>query len=367
MAQRSTGVVIIALILGVAGLGLGTYSSFLKEPIPGPPGADGDDGVDGTDGIDGINGTDGEDAPGYFCISESEINDALTAIGTGAGRIIITENITLTATITVDQGGTYTIEGESTGITIDCNGNREAISIDDVDTLVLKDLTIEAADITSTTTSIIHVNDRNVNIDNVRILGDSDYLGRGVYITDIYTSVTNCYIYQLRYGIWSTNTGSFANIEGNIIEDCDIHGMYLDGPMVICEENQIVDCENGLWVNVNCHSSTFSNNILTDNYNAGIYTFSQNSTYSGNVIYGSLLLSAADIYGMYIGANADYNTITGNNIHGIATSLASDGYALYLSTAEYNCIVGNTLLGSEINFFNASGGSTNLFANNVYT
>jgi len=51
---------IIAIIIGVSGLGMGTFTIIKYEIVEGTPGLDGVDGIDGvngTDGIDGINGT----------------------------------------------------------------------------------------------------------------------------------------------------------------------------------------------------------------------------------------------------------------------------------------------------------------------
>ena len=78
---KSTFVVVLALMLGMSGVGLGAYSTFFQVGAPGIDGTDGTDGidgVDGTDGTDGVNGTDGadgEDGAGagehiYYCSSQ---------------------------------------------------------------------------------------------------------------------------------------------------------------------------------------------------------------------------------------------------------------------------------------------------------
>jgi len=117
--NRSSLFGIIAIIIGASGLGLGVFSVVnfqVMEGPQGPPGNDGQDGIDGTDGVNGI------DAPGFYCSSESEINDALIIIGTGAGTIWIIEEITLSGTININGGGSYKIMGLAPSITIDCNG-----------------------------------------------------------------------------------------------------------------------------------------------------------------------------------------------------------------------------------------------------
>ncbi len=60
---KGSALTIIALIIGVGGLGIGITSMIIEGP-PGPQGLDGTDGIDGTngiDGVDGVNGTDGVD------------------------------------------------------------------------------------------------------------------------------------------------------------------------------------------------------------------------------------------------------------------------------------------------------------------
>ena len=101
MENRSSLFGIIAIIIGAAGVGLGTFSVANFQILEGPqgpqgePGDDGQEGIDGIDGVDGINGidglngTDGINPPFYCCSSQSEIEEALDTIGTGYGTILL--------------------------------------------------------------------------------------------------------------------------------------------------------------------------------------------------------------------------------------------------------------------------------------
>ncbi|MFX1281409.1 MAG: hypothetical protein ACFFA3_18825, partial [Promethearchaeota archaeon] len=85
--KRSSVLGIIALIIGVSGLGIGLFT-FL-DPFA-------------AEELKGIE---------YPISSEEEILSALSAIGTGYGVITFTSNITLTNTITINGGGNYIIQG----------------------------------------------------------------------------------------------------------------------------------------------------------------------------------------------------------------------------------------------------------------
>lgn len=56
--SKASALAIVALVVGAAGIGVGSFSAIKFQIVEGLPGADGGD---GTDGIDGINGTDGID------------------------------------------------------------------------------------------------------------------------------------------------------------------------------------------------------------------------------------------------------------------------------------------------------------------
>jgi len=377
---KSTFVVVLALMLGMSGVGLGAYSTFFQVGAPGIDGTDGTDGidgVDGTDGTDGVNGTDGadgEDGAGagehiYYCSSQAEINVALTVIGSGSGSITLTQDITLTSTITINGGGNYVFQGIAPGITIDCNGDRRAISVLIAETCIIRDLTFDASDIVLGTREVIFVSDTFTYIENVRIYGDGDRNGRGIYIDCANVWVTNCYIEAVLYGIYGLIAGAYyAHISDNTVRDCDDgsvgHGIYLGGDYSTCDNNFIVDCQTGIYSYG--YQCAVSNNVLYGNLNYGIQIWSRGATYSGNSIRAYNPISTSNIYGMYVGAGSDHNVITGNLISDYLNSGSGTGYGVRINDAstDETTIVGNTILGCNTAISDL-GTDTYAFDNNI--
>lgn len=87
---KGLGFIILALIVGAAGLGLGAFTIISVQT-----GAlNGDDGDDGDDGKDGINAV-VDPTNVYYCSSETEIQNAIDTVGFGSGIIMVTDNILL--------------------------------------------------------------------------------------------------------------------------------------------------------------------------------------------------------------------------------------------------------------------------------
>ncbi|MFX1276413.1 MAG: hypothetical protein ACFFBP_06620 [Promethearchaeota archaeon] len=443
-SSASSALIIITMIIGMGGLGLGTYSVFLQPPIPGLPGAPGEDGEDGVPGGGGIvvgildpdqgdtvsgtveiralvagssqytisilrngsligatlpfqwntgsvangwwnitviatdvasgNTTQDEiivnvlnDPDKYYCSSQSEINSALTDIGTGDGTIIITEDIILTSQITVDGGGNYVIQGVSQDITVDCGGNNMAFYIyGTISSCILKDLTIDASDLTGITYAI-QVSISSVRVENVRILGDSDSFGTAIYITQPDVWVSNCYISKMYYGVYVTTSAHSVYIIDNTIVDCDTgsggQGIHIDsGCQVVCEGNYIATCYRGIYFNG--EYCTIANNMLYQNTIAGIVIRGYNSTISGNTIRG-VTSSSSLIYGIIVELSAaDYNFILGNMITYHQSSSTGYGLRIASSSCDGNVVDGNTMLSNDDDYSNLSGSTVE--GNNNY-
>ena len=103
---RRSAILIIALILVASVTGIGVYSTMLAFQTEATKGDDGND----------------EDyrvetspkkikPPIYYCTTGSEIQAAINKIGSSSGTIIIINDITLDATIWINRGGSYIIEG----------------------------------------------------------------------------------------------------------------------------------------------------------------------------------------------------------------------------------------------------------------
>jgi parallel beta-helix repeat protein len=453
---RFNVLVVLALLIGVSGVGLGAYSTFFQTPVTGPPGEDGEDGLDGVDGVDGKDAPGGivvgildpdshdivsgvieiraliagsnnfsvsvfsnsseigtqipfswdttsvadgwwnitvevidipsgnqtqdeviiyvmnieEDVPIYYCASEEEINDALTDIGTGAGTIYITENIHLTNTINVNGGGSYIIQGVSPSIFINCSGDRTAINIDITSSCIVRDLTIHAQDVVTTTLPIIMVSDSLTQIENIKIFGDSDRTGRGIYVNAQYVEISNCFITNVRTGIYAWSLSDDLKVSDNSIFYCDTgsagHGIYLYGDRSICTNNLVQYCRSGIYVYG--YYSIVSNNMVYYSFLYGIQVYSDYCTISNNIVRGySVDAGVENIYGILCATGSDYNVFSGNNIYFIVNSGAGDGIGLGIedSSCDQNTVVGNSMFNCNSNYLNY--GTNTLASGNNYS
>lgn len=339
-SRKTSGLVIVALVVGIAGAGLGGFSIFLH-----------------------LTPETTEEYPLYYCDSEAEINTALSDIGTGAGTIVITRNITLAATILIAAGGSYVIQGIAPDIALDCNGDRSAINITSVLTCTVRDLTVDASDITTTNRVVIGALDTSLYFENLRIITNGLDDGYGIYINSSEVWVTNCYVRDVRIGIFVDGGASSVHISDNTIINCgQSDGIYLDGNGITCANNLIRSCLYGI--------TTYANkSLIANNYielgRHGIHCYGSNSSFTGNVIIGRRLTTIGNVYGFYIADGASYNVFTGNTANSLINTSGDLGYGFMIAaaTVEETTVVGNTFLGNEVNFSDL-GTNTIDFGNN---
>jgi hypothetical protein len=232
--------------------------------------------------------------------------------------------------------------------------------------VIIRDLTIDATNITGTTTRIIYASDSYIYIENVRILGDSDRKGRGIYIDSYYVWVTNCYIREVLYGIYGYTGAHYAHISDNTVlysNDGSVGvGIYLRGDYSICESNYVAHCNMGIY----CYGyqSMVSNNVLYGNPSYGIYVYTIYSNFDGNSIRSYNQNSANNLFAIYIGSGSDYNVFTGNLIYGYINTGSGTGYGIYIisSTCDENTIVGNTILSCDTSIYDL--GTNSYISNN---
>ncbi|KKM98767.1 hypothetical protein LCGC14_1154630, partial [marine sediment metagenome] len=343
----------------------------------------------------------------YICRSASNIQDAIDSIAAKSGTIsIVAGTIGLSATIDVDGGGSYIIEGNNDNTVIDCAGDRTAFNITNARNCILRNFKIDAADITTDGTEIIIINetsDNKIVIDNVNIYGDADKKGIGIKIESERCEVYNCLIDQLYEGIWAiddtfelriinnriTNTGydpivifytedgiisnnlisgagatnrggiyssglTTSMLSDNTITGCN-KGMKLEG----CEDNTITgnilysNAETGLFIDNSSHYNTISNNKVRDNSENGIYIgFSDYNTINGNVCYGNGSDTANPQAGIYIDDGSDNNVIIGNSSFNNNNAGAGTGYGLYIGTVGSDCdnnvLKNNSFSGNDV-------------------
>lgn len=272
----------------------------------------------------------------YPCSSEVQVRDALDAIGTGYGIITITNDITLSNTINISGGGVYIIQGLKKEeepeeiITIDCGGDRTAFNITNSTSCTIKDLEIDATDITTQTTIIFDINETNDNpvyIENVQIINDNADIGRGIYIQSNGVQISNCYIHYFYWGIWQTDDGNSAYIQDNILMLCFYYGIICFGDYNTIQRNYI----DGTWggaILMEGHYNTIRDNEI-------IYVFDDGAVGGIKIIGG------------------DYNMISGNMID-MDNSVAGYGSCIFLyDGADYNFVIDNLCFNSHIF---ASGG-----------
>lgn len=331
--NKSTIFSIIALIIGATGLGLGAFSFISLQAVEGEqglPGEDGIDGIDGIDGVDGLDGVDGTEAPGYYCNSAAEVQQALDSIGTGSGKIILTESITLNSKINISGGGSYVIQGQGGGTIINCSGNWNAFDITNATSCIIKDLKIDSSDVGEYTAiiNINEINDNPVYIEKIQIIGDSDLYGYGIHIDSGNVWVSDCYISEVYQGIYQTFSGGIAHIYDNIILDWGINGIEIRGDNNHISGNSL---ETGIEYGIRIFGSfnMVTDNIIRDSY-MGILIFGDSNTIKDNNIYS---IQTNGIYSLY----GYYNVISGNTV------LDVGGAGIYLDYCKSNVISGNLI------------------------
>ncbi len=292
---------------------------------------------DGTNNVlyDNIPGND----PAYYCASEAEITAALADIGTGAGRVVVTANVTLASPIQVNGNGSYVIEGVAPGVTVDCGGDWEAFKITSVASCTVRDLSIDARDHTSATTAAIFVEESMVVLENLQIFGNNSDYGRGIAINNTNVWVSNCYLCDMYDGINLTGASRLVSVSGNTVSGCT-YGLSIHGA-----------------------NHTIANNHLTQNLFMGMWCDGENSTFTGNSVMGTTF--AGDLYGIYLGDLADSNVFSGNIVNDHHSSGGGTGYGIYIiAEADENVVVGNSFLYNDDNEENLSATTIMSFNNN---
>jgi len=166
----------------------------------------------------------------FYCSTEVEINAAITAIGAGQGKIIITAGtINLAATITINIAGSVVIEGCGDNSIIACNGDRAAISIIGAQSATLRDFKI-LADGVALGTNIININeisDNKIMVDNLTIVNNALRRGYGIRIQSNNCTITGNTCNFNFDGIY--NSGTDCTITGNTCNGNSGYGIRNDG------------------------------------------------------------------------------------------------------------------------------------------
>lgn len=275
----------------------------------------------------------------YRCSTEKDIQDAIDSIAAKSGIVHILPvagGIQLSATILVNGGGDYIIEGEGEGSVIDCAGDRVAFSITSAKSgTTLRNFKIDSADITTNLRHIISIAEGSNNkiiLDNLTVIGDADQKGYCVYGASNNIVIRNCNFSLARYGI-RLESVSDCLIINNIFVNNDQTSIYLNGCSgILVSGNNCTGSVNGVLLNIT-FDSFVSTNICNGIIGNSIYVVSSDrNTIVGNTCNNSLSASAIAI------SSSDYNICIGNTCHG-----CYEPFMLY--DANYN-IIGSNMLGN---------------------
>ncbi len=381
---KGTALIIAALVVGTAGLGVGVFSVIQYEQVEGPQGPPGIDGINGIDGIDGVNGTDGVDGKNgtdipntYFCSTQQELENALISIGTENGQIFITDDISLSSSIEIGGGGSYLIQGIG-DVTLSYGISDEIIVVTDVQSLVLQDFSIDTSSITALDLQGINITEQDndpILIENVKISGG---WGRGIYINSENVWIENCLFTYMDKGIWLDSGSGYCHIKDNTMSHFGMSGVNPTGIHVadssynILSGNIIKDLVGypgdtgnmyGIYIEGSSINNVICDNILHDfstlNNMVVIYVLPSalSTIISNNVIYDIYTDSTA--YGIYITANGC--SITSNCLE---ISAAGADFGISISGSN-NVITGNSVdIGTLINGI-VDSGTSNIIGNNV--
>jgi len=343
---KNTGAMlgIIALIIGAAGAGMGVFLYLNPQ-------------VEEVVVEEELNGME------YPVSSESEINNALDAIGTGYGIITITNNITLNGTIDINGGGNYIIQG--VGAVIKCASSQGAFNITDAGSLTIQNIKIDTTEVVTANLNIIQINEINDNpiyIRNAYIEGDSNTIGRGIYINSDNVWVSECNFDSLAYAIWQDG-GKKAHIDDNVINYVGTGGIRLTGISNFVESNLITNTGlYGIWTESTSSYSTISNNIIYFFDQWGIRISADKNIITGNYIqWDNDITESAGIY-----VDGSYNTINGNGCFNIEILTILYGFGIRIAAGSNNTVVGNTCLFNEMAFYDAGSTDTYVSGNQFY-
>ena len=305
----------------------------------------------------------------YYVQTEEELQDAIDSISTGAGTIVITIGVlTLSATINVDGGGFYIIEGEGEGTVIDCGADRTAFNITSaVAGTTLRNFKIDANSLTSLLKEIINVNEGSNNkivCENLTITGDGTH-GLGISLSSDNCLVTNCFFEKIKAGVFTSNSANNIITE-NICKNND-NGInnYFGSDCIIngnvCSNNTI-----GIF-NDRSTNSTIVENTCNHNERYGIYNYgSSDCTITGNACNGNNTDDVSDGAGIQLTDNCDYNTIVGNSCNNNANIGAGTAYGININTVDCNNnVIGvNSTQNNDVDY-NDTGTGTKLFGDDT--
>ena len=298
----------------------------------------------------------------YLCDGtndQEEINAAITALPATGGEIVIldgTYNITAKINVTKDN------------VSIRGNGNATILKRmynssvkEGVITLTSRSgCKIANLQMEGNKTSYIHNNNYGIYLssssDNT-VTGNTcnNNYGSGIYLSE---SSNNTVTYNTcnnnNYGIRLSSSNN-NTVTGNTCNNgsSSSHGIYLSESSNNTVTGNTCNNNNRGFYLSSSSNNTITGNTCNNNSSYGIYLYSS----SDNTVTGNTCNNNSN--GIYLYSSSDNNAITGNICNN------NNNYGICLSSScNYNCIVGNVLVGNGTAYY-ASGGTGNVEANNV--
>ena len=320
----------------------------------------------------------------YSVGTMTELQEAIDAIGTGAGTIFIEAGeYEITIPINIDNCGSLVIYGHGDNTVLKPVDGITVFNITCCASLLVKTLKIDASNYTAPSVDvelviIDEINDNIVSFSDVTITGLNNF-GRGIDLRSENCIINHCIIGLLSYGILISAdyqlitgnplvaneiglycNGDYCTITENIVNSNTNLGIYLVGHYCNISNNSCIANSTGIFVNT-VNNNTISNNTCSNNTFHGIRLILSNyNTISGNTCNDNDSNTAGNTAGIYIDANCDFNTISANSCNNNNNVGAGDGIGIYIAaaTCNENVVAANNCNGNDIDFFDSGTATT---------
>ncbi|GEM_PF-1953529 len=179
--------------------------------------------------------------------------------------------------------------------------------------------------------------------------------GYGIYmIGKDGINVRNCKIRDFLWGIYIHNSNLF-NVSNNSLRGIPESAIYvLDSSKGMIIKNYAHLNLNGIVIYSGSNNNTISNNIIEDNINGGIITY----TALDNELEENTLMD--NRYGVYLNSFSDYNSISNNYINN------SEDYGIYIANSQNNIFYENIIVDNRIgNVYESPLATSNLWNNSI--
>ncbi len=177
----------------------------------------------------------------------------------------------------------------------------------------------------------------------------------------IYISVDNCSIngFTINNNNFETDViGIFIHSSGNMIFDNSIlrfkYGVYLKDENFEhvftgnnISRNEISNCTSGIYLRANAEYNTINRNYIIDNLEGIIIYYCENNTIQNNFVHSNT------VYGIYININSDGNIVSRN-------ICSENRYGIRFKAVSYNEIFLNRLEKNELGLYSCCGSHHNI-------